>query len=231
MSSDPRPRQEPRARWLDNAAERVWQVGFGILARSAPRLERVEWPSGERVRILVTAPHPDDEALGCGGAIALHSRAGNDVTVVIVTDGGLSNAASPADRAREASAAADVLGGSWQWLGLREGNWLIDEAAGRLEAVLEKVRPTLVYAPSIVDYHPEHVRVAAALARAFSRTEARTARVRVFEVGVPLTPVLANRYADIAAASTRKARALAAYKSQRSTITAVERLHRYNRRM
>lgn len=35
-------------------------------------------------RILVVAPHPDDETLGAGGTIAKHAAAGDDVTVLTV---------------------------------------------------------------------------------------------------------------------------------------------------
>src|SRR3954453_9086255 len=38
-------------------------------------------------RILVIAAHPDDELLGCGGTGALHSKAGDEVTSVIVCEG------------------------------------------------------------------------------------------------------------------------------------------------
>src|SRR5438445_13157381 len=37
--------------------------------------------------VLVIAAHPDDEVLGCGGTIALHARAGDRVTAVIVCEG------------------------------------------------------------------------------------------------------------------------------------------------
>lgn len=42
--------------------------------------------SGE---ILVFAPHPDDETIGCGGTIALHRARNDQVKVIIVTDGSL----------------------------------------------------------------------------------------------------------------------------------------------
>jgi LmbE family N-acetylglucosaminyl deacetylase len=34
-------------------------------------------------RVLVIAAHPDDELLGCGGTVDLHTDAGDDVTVVV----------------------------------------------------------------------------------------------------------------------------------------------------
>ena len=38
-------------------------------------------------RLLVLAPHPDDEVIGCGGLVALHLREGRKVHVVVATDG------------------------------------------------------------------------------------------------------------------------------------------------
>ncbi len=37
-------------------------------------------------KILVIAPHPDDEVLGCGGTIAKHVSKGDEVDWCIVTD-------------------------------------------------------------------------------------------------------------------------------------------------
>ncbi len=42
-------------------------------------------PSGARERILVIAPHPDDEVLGAGGTIAKYSALGHEVTVLTVS--------------------------------------------------------------------------------------------------------------------------------------------------
>jgi len=40
--------------------------------------------------VLVVAAHPDDEVLGCGGTIARHADAGDQVNVLIVAEGATS---------------------------------------------------------------------------------------------------------------------------------------------
>ncbi len=43
---------------------------------------------------IVVAPHPDDEALGCGGLLALLRQTGQPVAAVLVSDGSMSHPAS-----------------------------------------------------------------------------------------------------------------------------------------
>lgn len=200
-------------------------AAVGLALRSGRRMP--EWaPRGGRV--LVVAPHPDDETLGCGGVIALHTRAGDEVVVLIVTNGRSSGAARPDQRAGECAAAAAVLGGEWRALALPEGGWQMSEGREQLRRVLAEVRPEILYAPSCIDYHPEHLRVARVLAESLDEIGLGS-RVRVYEVGVPLTPVLANRRAEIDEVGGLKARALTAYASQQGAIRPIRRLHRYNR--
>src|SRR6185437_3709814 len=45
----------------------------------------IVWEPGNQ-RVLVLAPHMDDETLGCGGALAAHVAQGSAVTVVFLTD-------------------------------------------------------------------------------------------------------------------------------------------------
>jgi len=57
-------------------------------------------------RVLVFAAHPDDEVLGMGGTVALHVERGDEVRIVVVTDG--SSTQYPGDedtRARKESEA------------------------------------------------------------------------------------------------------------------------------
>lgn len=65
-------------------------------------------------RVLVIAAHPDDEVLGMGGTIAVHTGQGDDVRVLVVTDGSSTQYPGDVDiRARkeqEALQAAKELG-------------------------------------------------------------------------------------------------------------------------
>lgn len=79
---------------------------------------RPTYPSGlGKKNVLVVAAHMDDEVLGCGGTIARHAAAGDNVSVIWFTDGVGSRSDSPSDavqvRRREAAAA---------WKAMRAGN-------------------------------------------------------------------------------------------------------------
>lgn len=216
-------------RMIEPVVETVWAWGFFAVwrpFRSPPVCAGV----GSGPRVLVVAPHPDDETLGCGGSIVLHRRAGHEVTIVTMTDGRGSAVTTPAARRLESMAAAEVLGGTWRRLDLPEGAWGLDRGTDQLAAILSDVRPDLVYGPSCIDYHPEHVKVAVALGRALTATSSRS-RVRAFEIGVPLTPVLANCRMDVEPVRAIKQQALGAYRSQQATIDTIRRLHRYTRRL
>src|SRR5262245_52353376 len=61
-------------------------------------------------RLLVLAPHPDDEVIGCGGVVAQHLRDGRSVRVVIATDGAQAGLASV--REEETRRGLTILGGN-----------------------------------------------------------------------------------------------------------------------
>jgi N-acetylglucosamine malate deacetylase 1 len=65
-------------------------------------------------RVLVLAAHPDDEVLGMGGTIAVHTARGDAVRIVCVTDGSSTqypgDAATRAQKEEEATRAAEELG-------------------------------------------------------------------------------------------------------------------------
>jgi LmbE family N-acetylglucosaminyl deacetylase len=212
--------------------EQVWAFTFAAAGKiRRPRYELWHTPGGQRV--LVVAPHPDDETIGCAGVIAQHSRAGDDVCVVYITDGrrsralGLTPEAMAKQRRAEATVAMRVLNVTgWEWFGLREGEWDLELGAARLRKLLMSFKPDLIYAPSRVDFHPEHLQVAQIVAQSL----APTAVVRVYPIQVPLTPLLANCIAPVGGEYETIRNALHAYASQRASVLRALRLRHYTAR-
>lgn len=141
-------------------------------------------------RLLVIAPHADDEVLGAGGLIARSARAGWDVHVSYVTIAGYPSRArgdqsTTAERELEAQAALKTLGvGSHGVLFRGEDHHLrLDTVAqaeiiGFLENEVRKFRPGMVLAPCSSHPHQDHRAVATASAAAL-RPVARESEVFV----------------------------------------------------
>ena len=73
--------------------------------------------------VLILAPHPDDETLGCGGMIADCCVRGYDVRVVVLTDGSLQgDTATREGEAIEALATLGLLDSHIAFLGLKDGD-------------------------------------------------------------------------------------------------------------
>jgi LmbE family N-acetylglucosaminyl deacetylase len=115
-------------------------------------------------------------------------------------------------------------------LGLPEGRWKPEELYAPLSAFIERLQPTLIYTTSCVDFHPEHLKVARVVAQALDALPEPTEMlVRIYELQVPLTPVLANVAVIISAAEGAKGRALAEYGTQAGSFGWVPRHARYLR--
>jgi LmbE family N-acetylglucosaminyl deacetylase len=167
-------------------------------------------------RLLVLAPHPDDEVIGCGGLVALHLREDRKVHVVVATDG--AQAGNASEREAESRAALALLGDATiAFLGFPD-RALSDahELGDRLAAILRDWKPDLIAVPSPLEIHPDHV----ALSRAFCDLIARdaslfadlaVARVAFYEVSAPLRP---NTLVDITSVADAKYAAIAMHESQ-----------------
>jgi LmbE family N-acetylglucosaminyl deacetylase len=181
--------------------------------------------------VLVVAAHPDDEVAGCAGTLLRHRRAGDAVIVAVATDGrrsralGLDPAAMSATRRREAEAVAARLDVELRWIGLPEGEWSEEALRAGLRAALEQLAPTLVYAPSAVDFHPEHAAVARCLAAVLDAGSPLL--VRVYPVQVPLTSRLVNLVSRVGDVLPVVAEAMDAYGSQTVSLRRCLRARAY----
>ncbi len=212
--------------------EWLWTVGFAVAGRLYRPRTRPWYPVHDGTVLAISA-HPDDETIGCGGALLRHRQGNDRVVVVQVTDGsdsragGLGPEEMAARRACEAMAAANRLDVELDLLALPEHRWEPATLAEYLCERLVVLNPDVVYAPSPVDYHPEHLKVARVLAAALDRPDRPV--VRVYEVQVPLTPRLVNLVAEVGTVEARRRETLAAYETQAEPVRICARLHRYNR--
>lgn len=110
--------------------------------------------------ILVIGPHPDDQELGMGGTIARLVSQGHTVTLLDMTDGEPTPFGDPATRAREAAAAARILGVRRIQLGLR--NRFVEHSIENRHKVAGVIRATqaqIMFVPYFEDAHPDHLAV------------------------------------------------------------------------
>lgn len=113
-------------------------------------------------RTVIVAPHPDDETLGAGGLIAEQSRRGLPVSVVCVTDGEAAYPDAPGLaqlRTNEQQQALETLRVSTHNIfRLNLPDSALAEHESKLTALLTPFLPsdTLVLAPWIKDWHPDH---------------------------------------------------------------------------
>ncbi len=121
-------------------------------------LPELNWPA-EPLDLLAVAPHPDDAEISVAGGLLLARQQGWRVGVLDLTDGEPTPYGSVERRARETSAATEVLQLDWRGnLGLTNRHLRADDRARWLLAsAFRLLRPRIVLAPSWEDAHPDHV--------------------------------------------------------------------------
>jgi LmbE family N-acetylglucosaminyl deacetylase/glycosyltransferase involved in cell wall biosynthesis len=163
-------------------------------------------------RLLVLAPHPDDEVIGCGGLVAQHLRERREVRVVVATDGGAAGDASA--RQEESRRGLAILGNATiEFLGVPDRQL---EDLPQLKNVLLSYRPDLVLVPAPIEIHPDHLALARIFCELIQRDETlfgdlAVTRVAFYEVGQPLRP---NALVDISDVAETKYAAIAEHRSQ-----------------
>lgn len=114
------------------------------------------------MRVMVVAPHPDDEVLGCGGVMARHAEQGDEVHVTVVTrgDANLYSDEAVAGVRAEAKAAHDLLGVQrthfLNFPAPRLDTVPRHELADALRRTILDVAPEVVYLPHAGDIHHDH---------------------------------------------------------------------------
>jgi N-acetylglucosamine malate deacetylase 1 len=178
-------------------------------------------------KIVVLAPHMDDEVIGCGGALYQHIRSGAEVTVVFLTDGraGSRMLAHLSGherrecerrlieiRKQEGRQAASMLGTKETiFLDAEETNLTsTEDIQDKVRHILDVIHPDLVYLPFFLEEHPDHRATSRILLDATKDTSLQFDCIG-FEVWTPLFP---NCLVEITDVIDIKKVAIQCYESQ-----------------
>jgi LmbE family N-acetylglucosaminyl deacetylase len=190
--------------------------------------------------ILVIAPHPDDEAIGCGGSIASHIKDGDRVDAVFLTSGekgghGRTEAETVALREGESESAAGILKlSSIEFWRESDGSLSAHEAV--IDRMYEKIasqETDILYVPHDMESHPDHRAAAEIVKKAMGRIQQeKRPEVRMYEVWTPLQRM--DLIQDITDHVDVKRAAVGAYVSQCEQVdfeAAILGLNRYRGEM
>ncbi len=172
------------------------------------------------MNVLVVAPHPDDESIGCGGSICLHTVRGDHVAAVFLTSGefalnDLTREKAWAIREAEAEESARILGIAEVTFLRRPDHFLgdaIEGAAAELRPLLERRQPQLIYLPHAYDGHPDHRACLPIVQAALSSSPIPPPALLGYEVWTPLSEY--DRAENISQMMDRKLQAVRAHCSQ-----------------
>jgi LmbE family N-acetylglucosaminyl deacetylase/glycosyltransferase involved in cell wall biosynthesis len=162
-------------------------------------------PHAGKGTALVLAPHPDDEIIGCGGAILRHVQNNDSVHVIIMTDGGLGDPEIALKvavennyetavkdyvelRKGESKKAGETLNyGIPEFWGIRDRT--LEYGEKYVSMVMEQIKtinPSCVYAPSLYEMHPDHRAVAMIAVEAVRRSVGPNPDLIMYEIGRPI---------------------------------------------
>ena len=187
---------------------------------------------------VIVIPHPDDEALGCGGLLALLRHAGQHVAAALVSDGTMSHPHShdfsPAARRelryaelRHALAVLEVDEQHVLYLGLPDSQVPsagpeFEAAADQLAAFITEQQADTVLVPWRRDPHPDHRASSQLTAAALARLPTPPRRLeyvvwaweRAAPTDLPQPAEGTGFRLDIGSVLAQKQHAIAAHRSQ-----------------
>ena len=168
-------------------------------------------------KILVFAPHPDDETIGCGGTIKLHLNRGDRVKVIVVTDGAKGYWQGDTQsyiqvRKQEAKNAFHQLGvQDYDFFGLEDqGIEISPEICSLFKENIINYNPDVIYCPSLNEIHRDHL-MTSCLVLATVKSLQQPMQTLEYEIG---NPVEANLLVNITSVIETKKSALSCYESQ-----------------
>ena len=207
--------------WPVRGFNRLFLSAFYGLMRGRYRVSPVERLQNKR--ILVLAPHVDDEIIGCGGYLSDLSVRNNVIQCIYMTDGAASihptMGREEIARAREQEGrrVASFFGFETPaFLGEADGKLSVDPVTvHKLHPLIEGFTPEVVLLPCFLDGHRDHVATAGTGLQAMAKAGfPGDFPLYLYAVNSPLTYYTANRFFVMGDEWNIKKEALAIFESQ-----------------
>lgn len=172
-------------------------------------------------KVLIFAPHMDDETIGLGGTIKKHSLAKCEIHCVFITDGAKSASNLPGEtlsriRKEEVNRVAKILGiNHLYFMDFPDGQVsnMLDEQT-KISHYLQEIKPDIIYLPPFIDAHPDHIATAHLVAEAVERDKLQNLIIRLYEINCAFPPKYINCVFDISDVNAEKIKAIEQFKSQ-----------------
>ena len=178
------------------------------------------------MKVLIIAPHPDDEVLGCGGTIAKHSKLGDVFYLCIVTKAYTPDWSEEflKNRPKEIEKANKILG--------IKKTYFLDYPTVKLDTIPQKelneaiskvvneVKADILYIPHKGDMNKDHRLVFETSLVATRPINHKIKKILSYEClsetewGQPIEPFTPNVYVDISDTIKTKIEAMKAYESE-----------------
>ncbi len=209
-------------------------ISFGsIFAATKNDLYLIKSPKTNFEKVLILAPHPDDDVFGMGGTIKKMTTAGTEVTVAYFCDGagGVPEGRPKSEeigisgrrdenliplRKEEAQKSAKILGiNETIFWGYPDGKLASGTSSVRaLQDLIKRFKPDIIFLPSFLDNHGDHRVVNAILINAATGVISSDFPIWSYEIW---TPIFINRLVDISLYIKTKTEAILCHETQLKT--------------
>jgi LmbE family N-acetylglucosaminyl deacetylase len=169
--------------------------------------------TGIMKKVLVFAPHQDDEVIGCGGLMAYLKTQNCDLHICFLTDGapGDNNRDMVATRQKEAQKVCEQLSATMHEIGINNVDLKVgDEHLSKIEELLSSEFDT-VFLPWVFDGPPKHRLCNAVLEKCMKALKWKTQELHCYQVHTHLLP---NAFFEYSSLKSEKELLLDLYPSQ-----------------
>jgi LmbE family N-acetylglucosaminyl deacetylase len=207
-------------RSFDNAVEAIRVGADDFLTKPVDRrtlIEKIDELAALSARrkaassaaVLAIGAHPDDVEVGAGGTLLGHVAQGHEVSILVLTGG--ETGGIPAERAREAGRAAELMGVRLFHVNLADSSVSEGGATiGEITRVIEELSPDTIYTPSGHDLNQDHRNVH----HATSVAAQRVPRVFCYQTPSSTVEFRPSRFVPVDEFMDRKLAVIRSYTSQ-----------------